>query len=160
MGFTQEQVCTSRQNCVACRRDSRFRDHFEKQYGGKWECPLNIPIDAADEAFPVEILTRYKEVLKMQEERQKQMQEVQTTLDELIMTSSGDTLAKVEKVRNFFFPHLKSATKCVHSTKQLGEVDQVCCGGTVKKVAAYDCDKHTLCTDKKCQGCQDFSQKR
>jgi hypothetical protein len=160
MGFTKEQVCKSRHNCIPCRRDAKFRGHFEKQYGGPWECPLNIPIDAKDDAFPEEVLKRYREMLEKQEERSKKTKEVEILLDELVMATTGEVSEKIEKIRSFFFPNSKIATKCSNSSKQIGEVDQVCCGGTIKKVPAYNCSKHMICTDKKCQGCQDFTQKR
>ena len=94
------------------------------------------------------------------EERQKLGQEAQVALEELSMALSGENLVRIEKIRSIFFPQTKSASKCVNSTKQIGEVDQVCCGGTIKKVTAFDCTKHTVCTDKKCQGCQDFEIKK
>ena len=158
--FIESDICKTRQNCVPCRRDPRFRENFEKQFGGKWECPMGITIDAPDEKFPPEIIERYKVFQKQMEERQKLGQEAQVALEELSMVLTGENLVKLEKIRSIFFPQTKSASKCANSTKQVGEVDQVCCGDTIRKVAAFNCIKHTICTDKKCQGCQDFVIKK
>jgi hypothetical protein len=160
MSFTENQICTSRQNCVPCRRDARFRENFEKQFNGAWECPLKIPIDATDEQFPKDIIERYKEFIRAHEERQKKAMEAQVALDELAMVLTGEDLRKIELIRTLFFPQTKAASKCQNSTKKIGEVDQVCCGGTIKKVDTFDCSKHTLCTDKKCQACNDFISKK
>lgn len=158
--FIESEICKSRQHCVPCRRDAGFRENFEKQLGGSWTCPLNIPIDASDSDFPKDILDRYNEYKKQIEERQRIMMEAQAAFEELSMAMTGDNIARLEKIRSAFFPNTKTAMKCVNGIKQIGDVDQVCCGGTVKKVAAYECKKHTLCTDRKCQGCSDFAPKK
>lgn len=157
--FVESNICKSHQNCIPCRRDPKFRENFEKQFG-KWECPLSIPIDAKDEQFPAGAIEHHRQVLKQIEDQKRKTEAAQVALEELSMVLTGENLVRLELIRTTFIPQTKTAIKCSNSGKQIGEVDQVCCGGTIKKVPAYECQKHTLCTDRKCMGCTDFSTKR
>jgi hypothetical protein len=156
--FTDTPQCTQRSACVICRRDKGFRDHFEKEFG-QWECPIGLPIDAKDEQFPPEILAKHKEQEQRMKENQERLAEAKQAFEELSISLSGDNLLRLEKIRTVFFPQTKQAILCKRGGKQIGEVDQVCCGGTIKKVSTFDCSKHVICTDKKCSTCVDFERK-
>jgi len=158
--FDESDICKTRLNCIPCRREVKFRQQMEKKFKGPWECPLGIPIDAKDEQFPPEIFERFLEQKKQIEERQRIYQAAVTSFEELSMVLSGDNLARLESIRTAFLPQTKIASKCQNSVKQIGKIDQLCCGGTIKKVAAFDCSKHTICTDKKCHTCSDFTLKK
>lgn len=158
--FTESDVCKSRQYCVACRRDPRFRENFEKQTKeALGECPLGIEIDAKDDKFPKDILDRYNQQQEQMKESQRKQELAKEALDELSLVLTGENLTRLDTIRSVFFPQTKVASKCKNSSKKIGEVDQVCCGGKIKKVDTFDCSKHTLCTDRKCNTCPDFTTK-
>lgn len=133
---------------------------MEKKFKGSWECPLNIPIDAPNESFPKEVWQAHLNRIKLEEENKQRQAVVINAFEELSMVLTGENLTRLEIIRTYFLPSTKKAERCENSTKQIGEVDQLCCGGTIKKVSAFDCRKHVLCTDKKCHSCNDFVAKK
>jgi len=159
MNFTDTPMCKTRQNCVQCRNNEDFRKHMEKQYG-PWECPENIPIGASLEQMP----DQSKQMEKRKQEAQKEMQtrqlEMQQAIDELEQIVPPEGLPKVDKIRSMLFPQTKTPMNCMHGGDVVGEVDENCCGGKTKKVKAFNCQKHTITTERKCIKCNDFAKKR
>ncbi|MBD3404847.1 MAG: hypothetical protein GF411_01770 [Candidatus Lokiarchaeota archaeon] len=157
MKFSETPICQSRANCYQCRNNERFREQMGKQYG-EIECPENLPIGAELEQLPKKSQDAHKRMKEMQDKRQKQIEEAKNILDELEMISSEEGKKLTDKLRSFIFPDTKTPNKCKHGGKKIGEIDEVCCGGTVKKKAAFDCGKHVITTEKKCMNCEDFEK--
>lgn len=159
MKYTETPMCKQRTQCFNCRNNENFRKQMENQYGS-WECPENIPIGANLDQLPQVAQDAHQKVIEMQEARAKQIEKVKIALDELEMIIGENGLDKLETIRNFIFPNSKIAARCTYNQKEIGEVDQECCGGKIKKVKAYRCEKHIITTDKKCVRCDDFMVKR
>lgn len=158
MKFTETEVCKSKINCFACRREKPFRDSLEKQFG-KWECPLGISLDAPDSAFPKETIEMQKRQEEAKEKEINRRKEIDNLFLELEMCLTGEALLKLHQLQILINPKIKESSKCRFGGKKIGEVDEPCCGGKIKKVDAYSCSKHSLTTNKKCFRCSDFSFK-
>jgi hypothetical protein len=158
--FNDSPICQSRLNCIPCRRDKAFREKLEGQFKEKWTCPLNIEIDAPDSDFPPDILEKFNNRKEEMDKIRKKHEEAKNALDELSMALSGENLERLSIIRDLFFPNTKEASKCKNMISVIGEVNQVCCGGKIKKVSAFSCKKHVVCTDKKCNACNDFDLKK
>jgi hypothetical protein len=129
-----------------------------EQQHGSWECPEGIPVGAKLEELPQKAQEAYAQQQKMQEEQKKKMEEAQVALDELEMIVPPEGKDKINTLRGLFFPQTKTVAACKNGGEKIGEVDQECCGGKIKKVDAFKCSQHTVATDKKCQGCPDFAK--
>jgi hypothetical protein len=158
LNFLESKICLSRQNCVSCRREEAFRKQLESEFE-VWECPLGIEINAPDDKFPKEVLDKYNKIKETMEENKKKYALATKAFEELEISLSGENLIQLELIRTAFFPNSKTAEKCKYVGIEIGKVDQKCCGGTIKKVSAFDCSKQVVCTDKKCKICQMFERK-
>jgi hypothetical protein len=157
MDFITSPICTSQTNCFHCRNNKKFRTQMEQQYGS-WECPDNISIGAKLEELPQKAQDAYMQQQKMQTEQRKKIEEAQIVLDELEMIVPPEGKEKINKIRSLFLPQTKTVVTCKNGGDKIGEVDEECCGGTIKKVDAFKCLQHTLATNKKCQRCPDFAK--
>jgi hypothetical protein len=155
MKFTDTPICKQRTQCYNCRNNNGFRQQMENQYG-PWECPENIPLGANLDQLPQVAQDAHQKMIEMQEARAKQLEEVKTAIDELEMIVGKNGLEKLEIIRIFLFPNSKTAVRCVQGGKEIGDVDEECCGGKIKKVKAYQCKTHIIATDKKCSRCTDY----
>jgi len=158
MNFVDTPICQSRSNCFHCRTNENFRKQMELEHG-PIECPENIPIGAKLEDLPEKSQEAHKKMEEMQEKRKQQIEEVNMALDELQMISSDEGKKLVDKIRGFISPNTKTPEKCKHAGKNIGEIDEECCGGKINKKPAFSCKKHTITTAKKCMGCMDFESK-
>jgi len=131
---------------------------MEQQYG-EIKCPEGLDVGAKLEDLPEKSQESYKKMQEMQEGRKKQIEEVSLILDNLEMISSEEGKELIDKLRGFISPNSKTPEKCVHGGKEMGEVNQECCGGRIDKKTAYVCGKHIITVDKKCATCKDFKSK-
>ena len=154
----ETRVCASGENCIRCRNEEKFRKIIERDFG-TFDCPKNIPINTPLDKFPQEIIDKHQKSAKTLEENKKRYQEALNAFEELELTSNSEDLKRLQKIREVFFPQTKNHEKCQYFVKEIGEVDEECCNGSIKKVKAFNCSKHTICTDKKCRNCNDFIRK-
>jgi hypothetical protein len=157
--FVETPMCKSKQNCVACRNDENFRKQMEQQFG-TWECPLKIAIGTPLEQMPQEIRDSEERKRKQIEEAQKRQQAVQAALDALELVVPGNSLMHIDTIRSFMFPNTKTPAACANGGAKIGEVDENCCGGKIKKVDAFSCTTQTVTTARKCMQCMEFRKKR
>jgi hypothetical protein len=130
---------------------------MEQQFG-KWECPIDLPIGAPLEDMPQTTIDQVNRQREAQEQHKRRMEEMEFALTELDKIAGDAGRTYVNTIRTHALPKTKSAGKCQNSGKQVGEVDQECCGGKINKVAAYSCSLHIITTDKKCNQCNDFNK--
>ena len=159
MNFTATPMCQQKAQCFNCRTNEQFRKQMEANYG-PWECPENIPIGATLEQLPQESQDMHNRMIKAQEDRKQKMLEMQIIFDELEMMIDGEAFDKLEKIKIFIFPQSKKAEFCTNGGEKVGEVDQECCCGKIKKVDVYKCTEHMIATDKKCATCDNFTTRQ
>lgn len=169
--------CKSRLHCLACRGRTKFLEIMKSKYSLKdTTCPLNIPLDAKFSDMPQEV----KEArMKMNEERNKIIQDGgivpnmypdqfsnKITIDNafILLKDIKNSLNEekkelVDKLYNSIFTHNKKVEYCVFGGEKVGFAEEVCCGGTVKKVDEFSCEKHEKTTERKCRMCPNFSLK-
>jgi len=155
MKFNETPICKSRANCYHCRNNEVFRIEMGKQYG-EIECPENIPIGADLEELPEKSVESYKKSMKMKENREKQLIELDSIVNELYEISSEEGKKLVDDLKKILYAGRKNPEICKNGGDKIGEVEQECCGGKKAQKPAYNCSKHTIAIEKKCQRCKEF----
>lgn len=155
MKFNETPICISRTNCYHCRNNEAFRAEMEKQYGSI-ECPEDLPIGAALEDLPEKSQQSYHKMIKMKEDREQQIAELDSIIDELYEISSEHGKKLVEGIKKIIYAGRRSPEICKNGGDKIGEVDQECCGGKKIKKSVHNCSKHIIAIEKKCVGCEDF----
>lgn len=156
MNFADTPICQSRTNCFQCRNNENFRKQMEQQYG-TIECPEGFAVGAKIDDLPTKSQEAYKRMIEMQVKRQQQIDELNSALSELSMIIPEEGKKLVDKIRNIISPQTKTPEMCKHGGKQIGEVEEECCGGQIKQKPVFKCQKHTLATATKCISCEDFA---
>jgi len=157
--FTQTPGCIHRMMCVECRNNEKFRERVVSQMG-EWQCPENIPIGTPLKEMPQNIQDASKkreEQIQMQKET---MTKIKIALDGIEEIIPEQALGLVDVVRAHIFPDTKKLSLCKFNTQEAKKVEQKCCGGKVKMVDGFVCEKHGDVSDKNCRGCQEFESKR
>jgi hypothetical protein len=145
--------------CVQCRQNEEYRAKLEKKFG-PWECPLGIPVGASVEEMPEEV-QRGEERRKTQIEAAKERdQRINDALDALEAMVPAEGYVYLDTLRAQFNPRIKNPETCAHGGNKVGQVDQECCGGKIKKVDAFECAKHGVRTARDCTKCKDWSKQR
>ena len=144
MSFIESQQCKSHKLCHACRNDENFRKAMMQQHGGEWGkdewgCPLGIPLGSTGDQLPEEAREYLKEMEKRRKQHEERLEQIRANLDDLEMIVPEQGLEKLNAIRFHIFPHEKKASSCENGGNQVGEVDQECCGGKLKKVPAFQC---------------------
>jgi len=156
--FADSPVCQSRSNCFQCRNNEKFREQMESQFG-KIECPEGFLIGAKLIDLPRKSQDAYAKMQEMQLKRQQQIDEVDSILNELEIISGDEGKKLVDRIRNIIAPNSKTAAKCRHGGKQIGEANQECCGGKEDRKPVFACGKHVITVERKCINCKDFESK-
>lgn len=159
MNFVDTPICKSRQNCFQCRNNMKFREQMELQYG-PWECPEGISIGTSLEEMPEQVQEIERRRQEIKEQQESNLARINILFDELESSISDNLYDKLVELRAMIFPNTKKANICEFGSEIIGKVNEECCGGKIKQVEAYKCNKHTITTDKKCSKCMDYKKKR
>lgn len=157
--FTETPGCIHRMMCVDCRNNESFRQKVESQMG-PWECPENIPIGTKLEDMPKpiqEIHYKRQEQTKIQQEKIEKVKAALNSIEEVIPKQA---LGLLDLIRAYIFPQTAKSLLCKFNTGEKKEVDEICCGGKIKKVTGFICEKQGDASEKKCRSCNFFESKR
>lgn len=155
MSFTELSICKNRQICYACRNVDNFRERMSRQHGD-WECPDNIPIGTPLQDLPQSAIDHHNYMLERQKRHKEKIAEAEIALNDLEMIVPAHGKHLLNNIRNVFFPQTKSPKECKYGGEIIGETNESCCGGKIKSVDLFACEKHESTTNKKCTRCEDF----
>jgi len=157
--FTQTPGCVHRMMCVDCRNNENFRKRVEKQMG-PWNCPENIPIGTTLENMPKHIQDNFHKREEQKRIQQEKIDKVKIALDSIEQVIPEQALGLLDEVRTHVFPNTPKAPLCKFNTGETVEVEEKCCGGKVKVVTGFVCEKKGPTSEKTCRSCRDFESKR
>jgi len=157
--FLETPGCSHRIMCVECRNNELFREKIKNQMGD-WVCPENIPLNTPLELMPQKIKDTQKNRQEQQNIQKERLEKIRISLDGIEEVIPEQALGLVDTIRAYIFPDKTKESFCKFNTGKTKEIEQKCCGGKIKMVPGFVCEKHGDASSQRCRGCQDFESKR
>lgn len=155
--------CRNLNNCIPCRNQEKFREMLARRSNLSidFECPRGIKIGTSEADMPEEVKKMIRRQRDLQEKRRGLLLEAEESLSYLTETYPEEA-HRFLRLREAFLPQatvesLKSPKTCMHSSGVVGKTKEKCCGGRIKEVDLFQCEKlHKGVTEKTCRKCPHY----